>query len=580
MYSEYEIRTIPLSVKSNREKVEKFLQFNNLRLDDVDYFAGVFRLEEYEILACGGLKENLIKCIAVSEELKGSGLSNRLMSHLISIANSNGYSTIRVFTKPTNKDIFTSLGFNLLASSEKAILLENNSLQLNDYLNYLSKHCKQGTNGCIVMNCNPFTLGHQYLIEQSARKVDNLYIIPVKEDVSMFSYSERKMMIEEGTKHIENTIVLEGSDYAISKTTFPTYFLKDINDLTDSYITLDLDIFCKLIAPALNIKYRFIGSEPIDLLTNRYNTLIRQILEQNKIKVLETKRLEKENCAISASVVRNQVIKNSFRRLKNLVPIIIYPFLISRLATQSLQTELDLTPKPGLVDKHDSGSHKDMDYDLMKKSINALHPYFTKLAQLGYREDLPFVKEIQALGLQAENAMFKTTNGINTHKGALFSMGLVIICASHLLYTYDNISKENLQICISMLASRWEQPEYTHGNQVLKTYRIKGALYNAIDGYKDLFQIWLPYYTKHKDEEHCLHKLLLLIMSSLDDTNIYYRKDTQTVERVKKQAKELFENFDIEKLQQLNIEYIKENISSGGAADMLSLTLFIYSLLN
>ena len=580
MYSEYEIRTIPLSVKSNREKVEKFLQFNNLRLDDVDYFAGVFRLEEYEILACGGLKENLIKCIAVSEELKGSGLSNRLMSHLISIANSNGYSTIRVFTKPTNKDIFTSLGFNLLASSEKAILLENNSLQLNDYLNYLSKHCKQGTNGCIVMNCNPFTLGHQYLIEQSARKVDNLYIIPVKEDVSMFSYSERKMMIEEGTKHIENTIVLEGSDYAISKTTFPTYFLKDINDLTDSYITLDLDIFCKLIAPALNIKYRFIGSEPIDLLTNRYNTLIRQILEQNKIKVLETKRLEKENCAISASVVRNQVIKNSFRRLKNLVPIIIYPFLISRLATQSLQTELDLTPKPGLVDKHDSGSHKDMDYDLMKKSINALHPYFTKLAQLGYREDLPFVKEIQALGLQAENAMFKTTNGINTHKGALFSMGLVIICASHLLYTYDNISKENLQICISMLASRWEQPEYTHGNQVLKTYRIKGALYNAIDGYKDLFQIWLPYYTKHKDEKHCLHKLLLLIMSSLDDTNIYYRKDTQTVERVKKQAKELFENFDIEKLQQLNIEYIKENISSGGAADMLSLTLFIYSLLN
>lgn len=580
MYSEYEIRTIPLSIKSNIEKVEKFLQLNNLQLDDVDYFAGVFRLEEYEILACGGLKENLIKCIAVNEELKGFGLSNRLISHLISVANSNGYSTIRVFTKPTNKDIFTSLGFNLLASSEKAILLENNSLQLNNYLNYLSKHCKQGINGCIVMNCNPFTLGHQYLIEQSAQKVDNLYIIPVKEDVSMFSYSERKMMIEEGTKHIENVIILEGSDYAISKTTFPTYFLKDINDSTDSYITLDLDIFCKLIAPALNIKYRFIGNEPKDLLTNRYNTLIHQILEQNNIKVLETKRLEKDNCVISASVVRNQVTKNSFRRLKNLVPKTIFSFLMSHLATQSLQTELDLTPKPGLVDKQDSGSHKDMDYDVMKKSINTLQPYFTKLAQLGYRKDLPFVREIQDLGLQAENAMFKTTNGINTHKGALFSIGIVIVCASHLLYVYDDVSKENLQICISMLASRWEQPEDTHGNQVLKKHKIKGALYNAIDGYKDLFQIWLPYYIKHKDEEHCLHKLLLLIMSSLDDTNIYYRKNAQTVEIVKKQARELFENFSIEKLQQLNTEYIKENISSGGAADMLSLTLFIYSLLN
>ena len=563
---EYEIRTIPLSLKSSRQKVEKFLSESGLKLDDTDYFAGVFRMDDDRILACGGLKKNIIKCIAVSDELKGTGLSNSLISHLISAAREQNTSTVRVFTKPENKEIFTSLGFSVLAFAPKAILLENNTNNLTNYCKYLACHKKEGLNGCIVMNCNPFTKGHRYLIEQACKQVDNLYVIPVKEDVSMFSYSERKAMIEQGVKDLKNVTVLEGSDYSISELTFPTYFLKNLTDAADTHIILDLDVFAKFIAPALNLTCRFVGSEPKDALTARYNELMKQTLQPKGINVTEIKRLEAKNSVISASQLRAYLMENSL------------PYLVSHLATNALQTELDLTPKPGLVDKNDSGAHTDMDYNLMCRSIKALHPYFTKLALLGFNKDVPSVKDLQTIGLETEKAMFEATGGVNTHKGALFSLGLTCVCASHLLYLYQNVQVTSLRECTAMLAGRFAQPEDTHGDKVLKQNKIKGALYNAADGYKELFECWLPFYRANKEDGYVLYKLLLLIMSQLDDTNIYYRKGEQTVKKVKQQAAELLENFSVSQMERLNTEYIRENISSGGAADMLSLTVFIDSL--
>jgi len=587
MYSEYEIRTIPLSVKSWRKKVENFLQTNGLKLDDVDYYAGIFRLEEYDILAAGGLKGNLIKCVAVNSDLKGSQLSNRLISHLISIAMSeqykqghNNFSTIRVFTKPENKEIFTSLGFTTLATAPKAILLENNLNELNSYLEYLRNNLKQGTNSCIVMNCNPFTLGHKYLIERAKSKVDNLYIIPVRENLSLFTYFERKQMIKEGVKRMENVFVLNGSDYAISQATFPTYFIKNLDDISDTYITLDLNIFNKFIAKNLNIKYRFVGSEPFDKLTKRYNELMKEILPKNDIQVIEIKRLETNSQTISASKVRQHIKEKKLGEIKNLVPSSTLPYIITQLAIDALQEELDTTPKPGLVDKHDSGAHTDMDYDLMNKSIKSLREYFDKLALLGFQSELPSVKDIQTIGLEAEKSMLEKTNGVNTHKGALFSMGLTILCVSNLLFNKAKIEEKDLQSLIMEVAKQFPQPTDTHGDKVLRENKIKGALGCAVEGYNDLFSVWLPFFSSHKDERSCLHRLLLLIMSTLDDTNIYYRKDKQTVEQVKTTARDLFSNFSIERLENLNNEYIKANISPGGAADMLSLTIFIYSILN
>lgn len=576
----FEIRSIPLSIKSYKNKVEKFLNDNDLRLDEVDYYAGVFLVGEDDILlGGGGLQGNVIKCIAIADDLRETGMGTKLISHLYLQAINNGEETVRVFTKPENKEIFTSLGFKLLATSDKAILLENGN-GLKHYCDYLASLRREGENGAIVMNANPFTLGHRYLIETAAKEVNNLYIIVVKENRSLFSYNDRKQMITKGTEDLKNVIICEGSDYQISNTTFPTYFLKEITDATDTQITLDLDLFSKHIAPALNIKKRFIGTEPKDVLTNRYNYLIKSILPEKCIKVVEVDRLQNEsNVIISATTVRECLSSFDFYDAKQLVYPTTIPFLLSYLAVQSIKAELDTTPKPGLVDKADNGAHSDMDYNLMLKSIYSLHPYFTKLSCLAYNEDVINIDKIKTIGIEAEKQMLFTTNGVNTYKGALFSMGLVLYAASYLCRQNDKIQEQELQKTIKLLSIKFSQPDDTHGKKVIEKHNIKGALNSAIDGYTLLFDEWLPFFIKHKNEEHSLIKLLLFIMTNLDDTNIYYRKGEEVVAHVKQQAQEILDDFSIDRVEKLNREFVKENISPGGAADMLSLTLFIDSII-
>lgn len=576
----FEIRSIPLSIKSYKNKVEKFLNDNDLRLDGVDYYAGVFLIGEDDILlGGGGLQGNVIKCIAITDDLRETGMGTKLISHLYLQAINNGEETVRVFTKPENKEIFTSLGFKLLATSDKAILLENGN-GLKHYCDYLASLRREGENGAIVMNANPFTLGHRYLIETAAKEVNNLYIIVVKENRSLFSYDDRKLMITKGTEDLKNVIICEGSDYQISNTTFPTYFLKEITDATDTQISLDLDLFSKHIAPALNIKKRFIGTEPKDVLTNRYNHLIKSILPKTTIEVIEVDRLQNEsNVIISATTVRECLSSFDFYDAKQLVYPTTIPFLLSYLAVQSIKAELDTTPKPGLVDKADNGAHSDMDYNLMLKSIYSLHPYFTELSCLAYNEDVINIDKIKTIGIEAEKQMLFTTNGVNTYKGALFSMGLVLYAASYLCQQRDKVQEQQLQKTIKLLSSKFSQPNDTHGKKVIEKHNIKGALNSAIDGYTLLFDEWLPFFIKHKNEEHSLIKLLLFIMTNLDDTNIYYRKGEEVVAHVKQQAQEILDDFSIDRVEKLNREFVKENISPGGAADMLSLTLFIDSII-
>lgn len=576
----FEIRSIPLSIKSYKNKVEKFLNDNDLRLDGVDYYAGVFLIGEDDILlGGGGLQGNVIKCIAITDDLRETGMGTKLISHLYLQAINNGEDTVRVFTKPKNKEIFTSLGFKLLATSDKAILLENGN-GLKHYCDYLASLRREGENGAIVMNANPFTLGHRYLIETAAKEVNNLYIIVVKENRSLFSYDDRKLMITKGTEDLKNVIICEGSDYQISNTTFPTYFLKEITDATDTQISLDLDLFSKHIAPALNIKKRFIGTEPKDVLTNRYNYLIKSILPEKCIEVIEVDRLQNEsNVIISATTVRECLSSFDFYGAKQLVYPTTIPFLLSYLAVQSIKAELDTTPKPGLVDKADNGAHSDMDYNLMLKSIYSLHPHFTKLSCLAYNEDVINIDKIKTIGIEAEKQMLFTTNGVNTYKGALFSMGLVLYAASYLCQQRDKVQEQQLQKTIKLLSSKFSQPNDTHGKKVIEKHNIKGALNSAIDGYPLLFDEWLPFFIKHKNEEHSLIKLLLFIMTNLDDTNIYYRKGEEVVAHVKQQAQEILDDFSIDRVEKLNREFVKENISPGGAADMLSLTLFIDSII-
>ena len=184
------ISEAPLSLNSVRKRIENFLSSNGLRFAALDRYVIISRDEDGdEIIAGGGLDGNVIKCVAVSEAARGENLMNILVSRLISIAHEEGHESVKAFTKPSNEDIFRSLGFNILASSGKAVLMENGRGGLPEYRKYLKSLSRPGRNGAIVMNANPFTKGHRYLIEQAASQVDNLYVIVVKEDRSRFPYS-------------------------------------------------------------------------------------------------------------------------------------------------------------------------------------------------------------------------------------------------------------------------------------------------------------------------------------------------------------------------------------------------------
>ena len=174
--------------------------------------------------------------------------------------------------------------------------------------------------------------------------------------------------------------------------------------------------------------------------------------------------------------------------------------------------------------------------------------------------------------------MLIATNGVNTHKGALFSMGLAVVAAAHEKNT------DSLQTTIKALAASFPDTSGTHGSKAKLlakgTTAIKGALDNAREGYEMLFAEWLPFYIERRKEHdaYTLHKTLLRIMCDLDDTNVIYRTDLATAEEVKLEARALLDNFSKAALKDMDRHYTTRNISPGGAADMLSLTIFIGSI--
>ncbi len=626
-----EIQTLNPTTPRQRQRIEAFLKRNGLRFDDMHYYAAVTD-DDGEMIAGGGLKGNVIKCVAVDDAHKGEAIANTLISHLIAHANEEGYSNVMLFTKPKNRQLFESLSFRLLAEAPEAVLMETGIGGINNMVEQLKKIkeegevCKENNQECkkeektnlnittpqhlnpstpqplttttplrgvVVMNCNPFTLGHRYLIEQAAKQVERLFVMVVREDCSLFAYAERKAMVEQGVAHLKNVTVIDGSEYAISQATFPTYFLKRLDDAADTQMLLDLDLFRRHIAPALGTTVRFVGTEPTDRLTRRYNQLMHEVLAD----VRETARLEKEGNAVSASRVRKAMKQGDMSTIRQLVPPTTLPYIIAHLATQALQAELDTTPKPGLVDKDNNGAHRDMDYALMQRSIDTLHPYFVKLALLGCADALPTHASIRDIGIEAERAMLSATNGVNTHKGALFSMGLAVVAAAHeerkIAANEEQILKErnggedvlvSLQATIKALAASFPDTNGTHGSKAKLlskgTTAIKGALDNAREGYEMLFAEWLPFYIERRKERdaHTLHKTLLRIMCDLDDTNVIYRTDLATAEEVKQEARALLDNFSKAALKDMDRHYTTRNISPGGAADMLSLTIFIGSI--
>ncbi|MEG1560637.1 MAG: [citrate (pro-3S)-lyase] ligase [Clostridia bacterium] len=309
-----------------RERLRGFL--NRFSIDfglDADF---TVMLTDYkgEIAATGSLSKNVLKYIAVSEEEQGTGAAATVVSELINYAYRSGIEHLFLFTKPKNEILFSSLGFFPLAKTDEAVMMENKKNGLSYYLNNLERPAEKNNIGAVVMNCNPFTLGHRYLIETAARELNALHVFILSADESEFSSAVRYDLVKRGTADLKNIFIHESADYLISHATFPTYFLKANANPETINSDLDITLFGTRIAPALNISARFCGSEPFCPITRAYNGRLRALLPKFSIDFVEIPRFN----GISASKVREYMKRGEIEKVRELVPETTYDYLILR----------------------------------------------------------------------------------------------------------------------------------------------------------------------------------------------------------------------------------------------------------
>ncbi|MDD4312433.1 MAG: [citrate (pro-3S)-lyase] ligase [Eubacteriales bacterium] len=307
-----EIRS--LSLKRDQAMIDSFYVRAGIRLDrGVTALYGAFEGET--LLALGGIAGNAIRSLAVEESRQGEGILPALVTHLYQQMRENDITNVFVITKPQYTELFSSLCFNELAQTQDAALLESSNNAFSRYLARLPQ-----ADGAIVMNADPFTLGHRYLVETACAQCARLNVFVLSSEAAHVPSAVRLRLVREGCRDLANVQVIEGGDYIISGATFPDYFFKDKNEAALAYARLDATLFARRIAPACGIQTRFVGKEPLDPMTAAYNETLCAILPEHGIAVRVIPRREIDGSPISASRVRALWREARYDEIAPLVP--------------------------------------------------------------------------------------------------------------------------------------------------------------------------------------------------------------------------------------------------------------------
>ena len=306
--------------KATLAQVDALLQQEGITRDgNLDYIAAMLD-EEGNVIATGSCFGQTLRCFAVSTEHQGEGLLNQIISHLMEYQLSRGNSHLFLYTKVKTAKFFESLGFYEIARVEGTLVfMENRRSGFSGYLKNLEKTARPGLSAAIVMNANPFTLGHQYLVETAAAQCDTLHLFVLSEDASLVPFSVRKELVRLGTEHLKNVVLHDSGPYMISNATFPSYFLKDAAAVIQGHAKLDLAVFAR-IAQTLGVTVRYVGEEPNSQVTGIYNSIMEQSLPKYGITCRVIPRKASEGKAISASTVRKALQAGDWETLKILVP--------------------------------------------------------------------------------------------------------------------------------------------------------------------------------------------------------------------------------------------------------------------
>lgn len=312
---------------SSEKALEEFLLDKEVIYEDVD--ASYVIRDAGDIIATVSVKKNLIKFFYTDEAYQGEGLAIELINSALEDIISKGYRTYFVFTKAKNENIFTSLSMDLIEKTEDVVLLEGGFFKYADWIQNIKKDLDKDEYSAIVMNANPLTLGHEYLVDKALEDDRDLIIFVLEEDASYFSTKDRYEMVGSHYQDNDRVHVYKSGPYIISRATFPTYFLKKDTDKLKVYTELDAKIFAKRIAKDLNIKKRYFGTEPIDKVTEKYNEMMKKILFEYGVEseFIERKKINDEY--ISASKLRDGM-ETDFESIKKYLSQDVYEYLKER----------------------------------------------------------------------------------------------------------------------------------------------------------------------------------------------------------------------------------------------------------
>jgi triphosphoribosyl-dephospho-CoA synthase len=266
---------------------------------------------------------------------------------------------------------------------------------------------------------------------------------------------------------------------------------------------------------------------------------------------------------------------------------------VAEAASRALLTELLLTPKPGLVDQRNSGAHRDMNIGTFLRSAKVLSRWFPRFVEIGHaRAHIPahsFLSLFRHSGLQCEAEMFEATRGINTHKGAIFLLGLLCAAAGRLsaksiALSQDLLCSEVAQICLGLVERELIRAETadTPGERVFRSYRLTGARGEAAGGYKLVRTVALPKYRRLRlhgiAEDTALLQVLLHLLAVNGDTNLVSRGGLTALDYVRGYARKILDEGGVlvpdgvRKMAVFDDALIAHHLSPGGSADLLAVT--------
>lgn len=319
-------RQIRKLAKTELAKLQHFLKAFDLNLDQVD--TSIVIEDQGNIIATCSKFANVFKCFAILPAYQGEGLAATLLTELTYMAFEEGYYHTFLYTKPAQTDIFTALGYETMICLPEIVMLEKGLNSIHHTIASIKLQLPDAAErAAIVMNGNPFTLGHQYLIETAALQCEQVVVFVVEEEASSIPFRDRFAMIQAGNAHLSNVTVLPSSSYIISNSTFPNYFMRDKEHAFALYSHLDAHIFGKWFGSELQITKRFVGEEPLDEMTRQYNSVLNEVLPSYGMEVIVIPRKVNELSVISASTVRTLIRQGKREFIKDYVPLTTYEYL-------------------------------------------------------------------------------------------------------------------------------------------------------------------------------------------------------------------------------------------------------------